>query len=150
MEDNLLTKNDGKKKFKIAGIHINDTGIELVIGNMIYYITGQILILTFTSQKLYNSIGYIYGVVLSVLMVIHMSISIEQAMCFNEEGADKHVKKTTAIRLGVFAVALVIFAAFASKCIVGMLFGIMALKVSAYIQPFTHKVLARKSKRKGR
>lgn len=150
MEDNLLTKSDEKRQFTIAGIHINDTGIELVIGDMIYYIIGQILILIFTNEKLYNSIGYAYGVMLSVMMVIHMSISIEQAMCFNEKGADKHVKKTAVIRLVVCGIALIIFAALASKCIVGMLFGIMALKVSAYIQPLTHKVLARKSKRKGR
>lgn len=150
MENNLLTKSEEKRKFAIAGIHINDTGIELIIGDIIYYISGQIFILIFVSEKLYNSIGYAYGVILSVLMAVHMSICIEQAMSFNERGADKHVKKTAVIRLVVCGIALIVFAALAEKCIVGMLFGIMALKVSAYIQPFTHKVLARKSKRKGR
>lgn len=150
MEDNLLTKNKKKKRFTFAGMHINDTGLELIIGDVIYYIIGQIIILLFTKHKLCHSIGYAYGVLLSMGMVIHMTISLEQAMCFNEKGADKHVKKTAFIRLLVAFAALVIFAALATDCIVGMMFGIMALKVSAYIQPLTHKVLARKSKGKGR
>lgn len=150
MEDNLQTKNDEKKGLRIAGIHMNDTGCELIAGDVIYYIIGQIVILIFTKHKLYHSIGYAYGVLLSIGMVIHMTISLEQAMCMNEKGADKHVKKTAVIRLLAALAALVAFAALAQRCIVGMIFGIMALKVSAYLQPFTHKVLARKSKGKGR
>jgi accessory gene regulator protein AgrB len=154
MEDNLLTRNnenaDKRKIFKLFGIHINETGKELIIGDVVFYILGQIIILIFTKHKIYNSIGYAYGVLLSIAMVVHMTISVEQAMSFGERQADKHIKKTTLIRLMACMVALVVFAALATECIFGMLVGIMALKVSAYLQPFTHKVLARKSKGEGR
>ena len=131
-------------------MHINQTGIELVIGNVFYYILGQILILIFVDKKLYVSIGFFLGVVLSLIMIIHMAISIEQAMCFNEKEAYKHVKKTTAMRMLLCMTVLVVVGITNVGNIIATLFGVMALKVSAYIQPLTHKVLDRKSTEKGR
>ncbi len=139
-----------QKKNRIGAFPIKNTGLELVIGNVIYYILGQIVILMFAQRKLNVSIGFFLGVVISLIMIIHMTISIEQAMCFNESGADRHVKKTTAIRMGLCGIVLIIIGLTHIGNIVATLFGVMALKVSAYIQPLTHKVLARKSTEKGR
>lgn len=148
IEKNKITD---KKNKRIAGIRINDMGIELIIGDIIYYVIGQIGILIFSHHRLYVSIGFFLGVLISVAMIIHMSISLEQAMSFNEEGADKHIRKTAAIRLIVCGVLLFIIGFADVGNIVGTLFGVMALKVSAYLQPFTHKVLVtKKSIGKGR
>ncbi|MDY6329323.1 MAG: ATP synthase subunit I [Lachnospiraceae bacterium] len=135
---------------RIGSFRINRTGIELIIGNVIYYILGQILILIFADRKLNVSVGFILGVVISVLMTVHMTIAIEQAMSFNERGADRHVKKTTAVRMILCFIALIAIGITHVGDIVAALFGVMALKVSAYLQPLTHKVLARKSTEKGR
>lgn len=152
MAENQITEKQiaENKNNRIAGIRLNDMGIELIIGDIFYYIVGQIGILIFSYHKLYASIGFFLGVILSIAMIIHMSISLEQAMCFNEEGADKHIKKTAAIRLTVCGVLLIIIGFADVGNIVGTLFGVMALKVSAYLQPFTHKVLVNKSIGKGR
>lgn len=135
---------------RIGSFRINRTGIELIIGNVIYYILGQILILIFADRRLNVSVGFILGVVISVLMTVHMTIAIEQAMSFNERGADRHVKKTTAVRMILCFIALIAIGITHVGDIVAALFGVMALKVSAYLQPLTHKVLARKSTEKGR
>ena len=135
---------------RIGSFRINRTGIELIIGNVIYYILGQILILIFADRKLNVSIGFILGVIISVLMTFHMTIAIEQAMSFNERGADRHVKKTTAARMILCLIALIVIGITQVGDIVAALFGVMALIVSAYLQPLTHKVLARKSTEKGR
>lgn len=90
--DNDNTEVDVSES-RIGSFRINRTGIELIIGNVIYYILGQILILIFADRKLNVSIGFILGVIISVLMTFHMTIAIEQAMSFNERGADRHVKK---------------------------------------------------------
>lgn len=135
---------------RIGSFRINRTGIELIIGNVIYYILGQILILIFADRKLNVSIGFILGVIISVIMTFHMTIAIEQAMSFNERGADRHVKKTTAARMILCFIALIVIGITRVGDIVAALFGVMALKVSAYLQPLTHKVLARKSTEKGR
>lgn len=135
---------------RIGSFRINRTGIELIIGNVIYYILGQILILIFADRKLNVSVGFILGVVISILMTVHMTIAIEQAMSFNERGADRHIKKTTAVRMILCFIALIAIGVTHVGDIVAALFGVMALKVSAYLQPLTHKVLARKSTEKGR
>lgn len=132
------------------GIKINKMGIELLIGNFIYYIIGQIIVLLTFRRKLYVSLGFTAGFLISVFMIIHMTIALEQAMCFNEKGADRHIRKTTAIRMLISMAALILIGITDIGNIVAALFGIMALKVSAYLQPFTHKVLARKSTEKGR
>lgn len=132
------------------GIRINEMGKELLIGNFVYYIIGQIIVLLTAKGKLYVSLGFISGFLISVFMIIHMTIALEQAMCFNEKGADHHIRKTTAIRMLISMAALILIGITDIGNIVAALFGIMALKVSAYLQPFTHKVLARKSTEKGR
>lgn len=147
--DNGNTEVDVSES-RIGSFRINRTGIELIIGNVIYYILGQILILIFADRKLNVSIGFILGVIISVLMTFHMTIAIEQAMSFNERGADRHVKKTTAARMILCFIALIVIGITQVGDIVVALFGVMALKVSAYLQPLTHKVLARKSTEKGR
>ncbi len=132
------------------GIKLNEMGKELLIGNFVYYIIGQIIVLFTAKSKLYVSLGFTLGVLISVFMIIHMTIALEQAMCFNERGADRHIRKTTAARMLISLTALILIGITDIGNIVAALFGIMALKVSAYLQPFTHKVLARKSTEKGR
>lgn len=132
------------------GIRINSTGKELIIGDFVFYIVGQIVILILAKRKIYVSLGFIMGVLISVFMTINMTISLEEAMCLNESGADRHVKKTTAIRMLLAYAMLVLVGLLDLGNIVAAVVGIMALKVSAYIQPFTHKVLERKSTEKGR
>ena len=121
-----------------SGIRLNDTGIELIIGDMVYYIIGQIIILIFTDRKLYCSVGFIIGLMISLFMIINMTIAMEQAMCLNEHGADKHIRKTTAVRMIIVFVLLVLAGITDIGNIVATVVGMMALKVSAYIQPFTH------------
>lgn len=132
------------------GIKLNEMGKELLIGNFVYYIVGQIIVLFTVRSKLYVSLGFTLGFLISVFMIIHMTIALEQAMCFNEKGADRHIRKTTAVRMLISLAALILIGITDIGNIVAALFGIMALKVSAYLQPFTHKVLARKSTEKGR
>lgn len=133
----------------IHGTKLSDTCKELILGNILFYIVGQIIILIFAKHKIYVSIGYFLGVAISVFMVINMSIALEGAMTLNERGAEKHVKKTTAIRLAVVLLAMLLIGFTDIGNILATLVGTMALKVSAYIQPLTHKVLARKSTGKG-
>lgn len=131
-------------KLSKSGIRINDTAIELIMGDIIYYIIGQIFIVILAQRKLYVSIGFFCGVLISVGMIIHMAVAMEEAMSLKAKGADKHIRKTTAFRmLGVFLLLVVIGYTDVGN-IIAALIGVMALKVSAYLQPLTHKVLAKK------
>lgn len=134
------------------GIFKNSTCCELLFGNICYYISGQIIIVAFVynGAKIEVSLGFFIGVLLSAAMVIHMTVSLEQAMCMGEREAYNHVRKTTAIRLAVLFILFIIIGITDICNILAALAGVMALKVSAYLQPFTHKVLAEKSTGKGR
>lgn len=133
-----------------SGIRINDTAKELIIGDIVYYIIGQIIILILTHRRLYCTVGFILGTMISIFMIIHMAIAMEQAMSMKEKGADFHIRKTTAIRLVAVFLMLVIVGLTDAGNILAAVAGLMALKVSAYLQPFTHKVLVKKYTEKGR
>lgn len=137
-------------KNKRHGILKNKTCFELLIGNICYYSIGQVLIFIFANNrsKLSLSLGFIVGVLMSVAMVIHMTISLEQAMHIGENGGSQYLQKHTGIRLAIILIILIVIAATNVFNVLATFVGIMALKVSAYLQPLTHKVLVRKNKKR--
>ena len=114
------------------GIKINETGIGLLIGDIVYYIIGEMVILLFMNNKLHISIGFLLGFLLSVFMTLSMSISVEKAIRY---------KISEIIRYFVVAEVLIIVGITEIGNIVASLFGLMALKFSAYICPFTDKII---------
>ena len=132
------------------GIRISETGKELLVGNVFFYIVGQIIILILAKHKLYVSLGFLFGVLISTLGTINMIITVEETVNMKSKGAEMHLRKTASIRLILTLLAMVAVALFKIGDVIGLIIGVMALKVSAYLQPFTHKVLAKKSIEKGR
>ena len=125
------------------------TLIELLIGNGIYGVLGVLIILIFPN-RIYNELGFIWGVIVSCGMTIHMYSSLKGSMLMGEFGALKQIKKSYIIRVAGILIAF----AFMSwldfwNIIIGVL-GLFALKFSAYIQPITHKIIRKKSTREGR
>ena len=133
------------------GLLKNPTCKELLVGLGACLVLGIVIIGVFVPGHLKWEcvLGYLIGVAVAILMVLHMTYALEQAVCMNEHGAEIHVRKTTAIRM------LVVYAIFITIGIMGFcnilaaLAGIMTLKVAAYLQPITHKVLANKNSGKG-
>ena len=121
------------------GIKINETGIGLLIGDIVYYIIGEMVILLFMNNKLHISIGFLLGFLLSVFMTLSMSISVEKAIRYKQREAENHIRISEIIRYFVVAAVLIIVGITEIGNIVASLFGLMALKFSAYICPFTDK-----------
>lgn len=95
--------------------------------------------------------GVCYGGVVALILAIHMFKSLEKTLDLEEDGAIKHARKMTAIRMMIMILAVVI-ALYLSDWLnlVGVVFGILTLKISAYIQPFIHKGITSKLLYKGR
>ena len=116
---------------------------ELIIGILFYGILVQIAGLIFFEEKLLYAIGLWIGVAGAIAMACHMEYSIEQIVNM-EEGKAPGKLRTHAI-LRYFAAVLIVMAVFFLKignpltCFAG----IMGLKVGAYMQPLTHKILRR-------
>lgn len=127
---------------------INITLIELLFGIGIYAAAGVILIMLLMQDKGRSLTAFLIGVTVSAGMVIHMYTELEKALYMDEMGALKHTRMTTCFRM--VAVAVILAAVGITKGdVISAVVGVMALKVSAYIQPFTHKFF-NKIKGKGR
>lgn len=137
-----------KRKVKLD----NPMLIDLIVGNIIFLILGEIIlfiIFTFIGLRWDLALGYLIGVIVSIGMVIHMAYSIDDSVRMDEHTALKHIRKTYIFRI---IAAIIIFAViwFLEICNIGaVLLGMLVLKFSAYITPITHR-LTSKILRKGR
>lgn len=116
---------------------------ELIIGILVFGILVQIIGLIFFSEKISYAIGLWIGVVLAVATAIHMAYTMEQVVDAGEGKAS--AKLRTYAMLRYLAIVLVIMAVYFFKIgnPLSCFAGIMGLKVGAYLQPLTHKILRR-------
>ncbi len=122
---------------------------ELIIGNTVYGIMGILVLLIFPN-RIYNEVGFVWGVAVSCAMTIHMYTSLQKSMDMGETGALKNTRITYGARVAMVFIAFAILAYIGCGNVITGVIGLFALKVSAYIQPFTHKILERKFTGKGR
>lgn len=133
--ENTGNASSYKKNKRLAFLK-NEMAIVLLVGIIIYFLIGEIIILVFTKKLLYNSIGLFLGILLAVIMLISMTISVENAIMYNDENkANAYLRNTTLFRL-IFCFLFLFLFSFTRICnIIALLFGIMSLKLSAYISP---------------
>lgn len=127
--------------------------VELLAGELVYLVIGEAVILIAGIIWEYSiagaALGFFEGVVIAAGIMIHIAVSVEDSVAMYEAEALNHTRKNYIIRMAALTVILLIIIFFDLGDIIGVLFGLMSLKVAAYIQPFTHKV-TQKIKSKGR
>lgn len=121
--------------------NINQTVWELIIGIVSVSILLELIGLIFVPQKGSYTIGLALGMLTAVGMVIHMNISIEKAMDIGGGHAKGYMVKAYAIRTAVVLVIIACVGILKFGNLLSLLFGIMTLKVAAYLQPITHKFI---------
>lgn len=121
--------------------NINKTVWELLIGiglcGIILEITGVMLV----QDKLYYSAGLGIGIALAVFMTFSIHSSVVKAVDVGEGAAKGKMVTAYAFRTIVLLGVLIAAVVLDIGNILGILFGIMTLKVAAYLQPVTHKFL---------
>ena len=133
----------------------NPTMIDLIVGIIFCGIVGLALFvglhfLSVPLESLFDDsiwqiiLGYIIGIIFSVFTIIHMTSSVESAVDMGEHGALKHTRIMYAVRMVALIAVFAIMLIFGIGNIFAMLFGLLSLKLSAYLQPITEKL------RKGR
>ena len=108
---------------------------DMIITMLLYGIIAQIVCLIIPGDHLRMTAGLWIGVAAGVFMVIHMKNSLDEAVLYGEQEAQRYMQKSYAIRYLV-VVVLTLFA------------GIMSLKLAAYLQPIMHKLFAKFKKSK--
>lgn len=127
----------------------NETLKELIAGIIVYGTIVQIPVCFIATGNLsYLSFGLWIGVVVAVGMAIHMKRSIEDALDLGEAGAAKHMRKMYALRYVVVAIVFGATVYFDVGSPITLLVGVLGLKIGAYLQPYTHKVLLKLKKSK--
>lgn len=124
----------------------DNTLTELIVGIIFLGVIEQVICLIFLKNYLYNAIGLWSGVVIASGMAIHMKRSIEDALDLGEEGAAKHMRKAYALRITVVTVCMGCVIYFRWGNPLTLLAGVLTLKISAYLHPYMHKILTKKSK----
>lgn len=119
----------------------NETLKELNLGIIAFAVLIEAVLLIFFPDKIYNSIGLLVGALCGIGMAIHMAYCLEISLTLDEKGATSHVRKMTVIRYICVCLVLVLFGVFKIGNPLTFIFGVMGLKIGAYLQPFTHKVL---------
>ena len=114
---------------------------ELIIGTIVCVLLFMLGNLLVKNQFAYT-IGLILGGAVAIGMSFHMYSSLQKAVLYDRETAGKKIKIGSLIRMAFMLIALVLSVILPQYIsLLGVAFGILSLKFSAYLQPLTHKVL---------
>lgn len=139
---------------RVVNRKINPTMVELIIGILIFGIFGVIVFLGlymasvpvegFFDDSIFQIIiGFIIGIIFSLILIIHMTASVERALEMGEQGALKHTRIMYIVRMAALIIVFAIMLLLGVGNVFALLFGLLSLKLSAYMQPITHKVISR-------
>lgn len=106
----------------------------------LYGIIMQIICLIIPGDHLKMTVGLWIGVIAGIAMLIHMRNSLNEALDLGEEGAQKYMQKSYAIRYAAVVIGFIALTYLDIVNFITLLLGIMGLKVSAYLQPIAHKL----------
>jgi DNA integrity scanning protein DisA with diadenylate cyclase activity len=131
---------------------INETLFDLLIGIIMYGLL--LLLLSFilpSGNKMTYLLGSILGIVVSIFLSFHLYRSIDKSLYMNEKRAINYSRSMTIFRLLIMFVALILTLYLPTIFnTISVLLGIMSLKISAYLQPVTHRYVSFLILKKGR
>jgi len=119
--------------------------IGVTVSNLLILAVGLIV----CKDKVPAGLGVLVGTLLAVFYVIHMAVTIDDALCLDEKGAASELRKNMLIRYVI--VCLVIGAVCYFKVVnpVICIFSCLTIKLGAYLQPIVHKLLKRSTEDEG-
>lgn len=123
---------------------LNPTLVELWTGSLFFTILALLAGIWFVQNKLAYALGLLVGTIVTMYLAWHMARSIERMLEKAEQGVDGSagMRMSSLLRYGL-VVLILIASAFVSEWVnpISVFVGILGLKVAAYLQPFTHKIV---------
>jgi len=102
----------------------------MILFSFIVEIIGMFLV----NKKLDFTLGIIFGLVFSILKLMLMKNAIKKAITMPEAKAQKYANGQYMIRYVLTGVVLVVAALLSTTLLFGTFFGLMSMKVAAYLQ----------------
>lgn len=115
--------------------------LEMILIDILYLIIGETVILIFITNKEFCAIGFFIGVIISIFNTILMKLTINKLLHRLGKTAIIWPILAYSIRMIIMATIFVGMYIYGIGDILAGLIGMFALKVSAYLQPLSHKVL---------
>lgn len=141
MEEERQTQETGE--IRIGKARIDKTVFELAVGIVCWGIICQAAFVWFVQDKSGYSAGLWTGVLLALAAAVHMWWGLNKALDFPQDSAVKAMTKYNITRyfLIVLVMAFLMISGFANP--LSAFLALMGLKVSAYLQPFTHRICSK-------
>ncbi len=121
----------------------NHTLHEMMIG-----IAGVNIILAiialFVSDTKKALLGVAIGAATALFYVIHMAVTVDDALCLDEKGAASQMRKHMIIRYVIVCVVVALSTYFKTVNPIFLIFSIITIKAGAYLQPTVHKFFGRR------
>ena len=117
----------------------NRTLLEMHIGIFFFGLLCQVVGAFFAEDQWYYAKSLWFGVIFALVASMHMYRTLDRALWYGED-ASKLVSRGYMFRYGA---AIIIFAIIGFTGVMNVLvvfLGYMSLKVTAYLQPITHKL----------
>ena len=118
----------------------NRTLLEMFTGILFWGIACQLVGMIFVQDRIYYAVSLWFGILLALISTIHMYRSFDRALDYGEAGAGKRIFGGYMIRYVSFAVILFITMVTEVMNPLVVFLAYMGLKVTALIQPITHKL----------
>ena len=131
----------------IDQLRTNRTLRELITGAFVYCVLLEIVLLIFTGDRLYHSIGLAAGFIVCAVLAMGMADSIDVAVDLDEKNARAYPQKKASLRYAIACISILVISFTHIGNPLTFFAGLMGLKIGAYLQPFTHAAICRTDKR---
>lgn len=148
-ETETETGTDTETETELTGseeINVEKTFKELLIGILIFFVIMHLSHFLVGMHLLFEA-GLIVGTVMAGLMSFSMLEGVKKAVCYDSNTATKITKRAAFFR---FLIMIAVFGVtayfFGLSMFFGVFLGMLSLKLSAYIQPLTHRCITKLQK----
>lgn len=127
---------------------LNDALPGLLLGIIVYGILVELVGVWFVTDKLRYTAGLAIGIALACGMAINIAVVLQDAVdVYGESNARAKIVAKSIVRYVIVVVVFFVMMKFNLGNLVTAFIGVLGLKVSAYLQPFAHKIISKLSRR---
>ena len=121
----------------------NRTLHEMMIGIVAVNVLLAVIAL-FVNNRKSALLGVLIGCAIALVVVIHMAVTIDDALCLDEKGAVSVMRKQMLIRYIMVGAAVALSVYFKIANPIFLVFSVLTIKAGAYLQPTVHKLFSRR------
>ena len=118
------------------------TLIEMLIGLLIAIALVEVIGVVIVSNKLTYLLSVLFGGVVAAIVLFQMYYTLGKAVEMEEKNAARYTVLSSLVRLVIMGAALAVGVIWPNIFhVVGILLGLLCLKLCAFIEPIIHRVL---------